>query len=95
MSGCIENCIEWIRGEERATLSLSQRRTITRVRQLADRYPDECKIVAENKDGSICAHVPVKWIKIGPPKEVSDLQREISRNKMLALNSKRVIIAKN
>lgn len=76
MSGCIENCIEWIRDEERATLSLSQRRTITRVRQLADRYPDECKIVAENKDGSICAHIPVSWVRINPSLELTEEQRK-------------------
>lgn len=88
MEGCIENVIEWLKDEQRATLSLSQRRTIFRVKKLAAQYPDQCQIVAENKDGSICAHVPVNWVKIGPPKMVSDKQREISRNNMFALNSK-------
>lgn len=95
MEGCVENVIEWIRNEERATLTLSQRRTITRVKELAEQYPNQCKIVAENKDGSICAHVPVRWVKISPPKKVSDEQREISRNNMLALNSKRVTTTDN
>lgn len=76
MEGCIENCIEWIKDEERATLSLSQRRTISRVRQLAAQYPDQCQIVAENKDGSICAHIPVSWVKINPPRELSEEQRQ-------------------
>lgn len=72
MENCIENVIEWIRDEKRATLSLSQRRTISRVKQLAEQYPEECQIVAENKDGSVCAHVPVSWVKISPPKKVSE-----------------------
>ncbi len=88
MQGTIENCIEWIRDDKRATLSLSQRRTISKVKQLAERYPDECQIVAKNKDGSICAHIPVSWVKIGPPKRVSEEQRKISRDNMLALHSK-------
>ena len=74
--GCNENVLEWLKDADQATLTLSQHRTITRVRQLAARYPEECEIVAENKDGSICAHVPVKWIKISPPKQFTDEQKK-------------------
>ncbi len=76
MDNCIENVIEWIRDEKRATLSLSQRRTISRVKQLAEQYPEECQIVAENKDGSVCAHVPVEWIRINPGMELTEEQRK-------------------
>lgn len=95
MDSCIENVIEWIRDEKRATLSLSQRRTISRVKKLAEQYPDQCEIVAENEDGSICAHIPVSWVKISPPKKVSDKQREASHNNMITLNSKRVSTTSN
>lgn len=74
--GYSENVIEWIKDEKRATLTLSQRRTISRVKKLAAQYPDQCQIVAENKDGSICAHIPVSWIKINPPRELSEGQRQ-------------------
>lgn len=76
MRGCIENCIEWIRDEERATLSLSQRRTITRVKELAESHPEECKIVAENKDGSICARIPVSWVRINPERKLTEEERK-------------------
>lgn len=95
MDKYIENVIEWLRDEKRATLSLSQRRTISRVKQLAEQYPDECQIVAENRDGSVCAHVPVSWVKISPPREVSETQREASRRNMQALRSKRVTSTHN
>lgn len=74
--GYAENVIEWVKDEKRATLSLSQRRTISRVKQLAEQYPEECQIVAENKDGSVCAHVPVSWIRINPGMELAEEQRE-------------------
>lgn len=77
--GYAENVIEWVKDGDRATLSLSQRRTISRVKHLAEQYPEECQIVAENKDGSVCAHVPVSWVKISPPREVSEKQREHAR----------------
>lgn len=52
------------------------RRTISRVMKLTKRRPQECKIVAENKDGSICAKVPISWIRINPPKQFTDEQKK-------------------
>lgn len=64
MSNWAENNIEFIRDHERATCSFTQGRFISKIRKLAEKYPDECQIVAENDDGSIVAHFPVKWIHI-------------------------------
>ena len=64
--GYAENVIEWVKDEKRATLSLSQRRTFTRIKELAQKYPDKCQILAENKDGSVYAHIPTEWIRINP-----------------------------
>ncbi len=93
--GCMENVIEWVRDQDRATLTLSQRRTITRVRRLAEKHPEECQVVAENPDGSICAYVPVSWIKISPLKKVSEERRELSRRIMNDLHSKRADTTRN
>ena len=95
MENYIENVIEWLRDEKRATLSLSQRRTISRVKQLAEQYPEECQIVAENKDGSVCAHVPVSWVKISPPAVRTETQREAARRAMEDLHLKHGSIAHN
>ena len=73
---CSENVIEWVKDTKRATLTLSQRRTISKVKRLAEKYPDKCQILAENKDGSIYAHIPTLWIKINPPMELTDEQRQ-------------------
>ena len=64
-----ENVIEFLKNDKTATLSFTQERYITKIRNLAKRKPDECKIVKENKDGSIVAHVPVSWIRINPNDE--------------------------
>lgn len=63
-----ENVIEFLRNQETATLTLSQGSFISKVKKLAGKYPNECKIIAENKDGSILAHIPTKWIKINANK---------------------------
>ncbi len=93
--GCMENVIEWTKGQGRATLTLSQRRTITKVKRLAEKHPEECQVVAENPDGSICAHVPVSWIKISPPAARTEKQIETARHAMRNLNLKRGSVAHN
>lgn len=72
-----ENVIEWTRNSPMATVTFCQGKYITKIRKLAERFPDECEIVAENEDGSILAHIPTKWIKINNPRrEISDEERE-------------------
>lgn len=84
-----ENCIEWGKDQKRATLTLSQRRIITRVEKLAQSHPEECWIVVRNPDGSICAHVPTEWIRINPGQQLTDEQREKLSNKMREKHQKR------
>lgn len=78
----MENTIEFTRDSERATVTFSQGRYKTRIRRLAAERPDECEIVAENNDGSLCAHIPVAWIKIFPPKQFTDEQRQEMGNRL-------------
>ncbi|MGI6095017.1 MAG: hypothetical protein ACOYBL_06250 [Lachnospiraceae bacterium] len=88
-----ENVIEFLRDQGRATVTFSQGRYKTRIKKLAESHPDECEIVAENKDGSLYAHIPVSWIRINPGKNWSEEQRERqaehARNVFHASNNKR------
>lgn len=76
ISGNVENGIEFLKDSDRATVSFSQGRYISRIKKLAAEHPAECEIVAENTDGSICAHIPVSWVRITPPREYTDEQRQ-------------------
>ena len=73
--GSCENVIEWAKDGKTATLSLSQRRTISKVKRLSEKYPDKCQVLADNKDGSICAHIPVEWVRIQPGVDLTEEQR--------------------
>lgn len=75
-SGDMENGIEFLKDQKRATVQFSQVRFKTRIKNLAKRFPDECEIVAENKDGSLLAHIPVEWVRINPGKKLSDDEKE-------------------
>lgn len=58
-----ENAIEWITGQDRITVSLTQKKYISKVKKLAARYENEVDYV-ENEDGSIVAHLPLKALKL-------------------------------
>ena len=72
----MENAIEFITNEKRATVTFTQGRYKSRIRELAEKFPEECEIVAENADGSMCAHIPVAWVRINPPAQLTEEQKE-------------------
>ncbi len=82
MANCKENIIEWVRAEKRATLTITQGRYQSKIKKLEKTYPEECQIVANNKDGSIVAHVPVGWIKINPPRQLTEEQRKAAAKRL-------------
>ena len=69
-----ENVIEWLTGDDTVTMTLSQKKYVNRIKRLGAAY-----IEAENTDGSILAYVPLSWIKISPPRKVSEEQKERMR----------------
>lgn len=82
-----EHVIEWIRGDEKATVTApSTTKLKGQVVRLAEKYPDEVDYI-ENKDGSICGHVPVKWVNIRHPRTMSEEQKEAARARLMNLRS--------
>ncbi len=81
-----ENALEWITGSKVATVTLTQRRLISRVEKLAQNHPEAVQIVRRN-DSSIVAHLPAAYIKLQPPREMSEAQAEVlnSINRRAAL----------
>lgn len=81
-----ENCIEFVRNSVTATVAFSQGKYVSKIRKLSERFPEECKINAVNDDGSIVATIPTRWIKISPPKQVSEEFREAQRERFSELH---------
>ena len=59
-----ENMVEFISGTRTATITFTNQKHINRMRKLYEERKDDFKYFKENKDGSICAKIPLKWIKI-------------------------------
>lgn len=79
----IENCIEWLRGQERVTITLSQKRYINKILKLKEKYPNDVEIqmLPEENDGYLLCKIPLPWIKISH-REVSEEQKEVMRERM-------------
>jgi hypothetical protein len=71
-----ENVIEFLHNQKVATVTFSQGRYISRIKELAEKRPDECKITHTNTDGTIVAHIPTEWIRINPKMELSDEEKQ-------------------
>lgn len=81
-----ENVLEWIKGDKEVTVTLAgNTKYCNRVKKYAEEYPDEVKIVAYNQDSSIVAHLPLSYIKITRPREITDEQKEVARERMAKL----------
>ena len=52
---------------------------INKIKKLKEEHPDDIKIIAENEDGSICAKLPMKYLKISAPRKVSEEQRQAAK----------------
>lgn len=79
-----ENVIEWIKDSKVATITFTQGRYITKVKELAQKYPDRVQIVKDNADGTIVAHIPVSAIKINIiERNLSEEQKRIAAERLL------------
>ena len=62
-------------GQDTYTLFTSEHSVIARIMKFAEENPEDVEFVAKNADGSILCRIPKKWIRIQPPRKISDEER--------------------
>ena len=75
-------------------IDAGERWSINMVKRLKEKYPDKVIIKHENKDGSIHAYMPLKWMKItpkgeGPKREYSEEEKQALRERMKAMHEQK------
>jgi hypothetical protein len=79
--GYLDDKVMWV--------STDERRMITHLLKLAEKHPDEVKVVArpEENDGCLYLKCPASYLKINPParKNLSDEQRVALRERMKSM----------
>lgn len=87
-----ENCIEFLSGERSAVVSFTNRKHINRIKKLYEERKDDFKYFHENTDGSICAKIPLKWIKLNPGSKtgrvMTEEQKEAARIRLANARNK-------
>lgn len=78
-----ENVIEWITGDDTICCTLTQRKYITKVKNLINNHKIDGDF-RENADGSIFCHLPLSCLKLSPKstRTISDEQREAARERL-------------
>lgn len=74
--GASENCIEWLRGESKVTLSLSDPEMIRAVSELAQR--DRSVTIIDRDRHTMCAVMPLEYIAVRKPRKRKDTDGEPS-----------------
>lgn len=76
----METCFNYTQ-KERGYFSSDERKYITKVRKLKEKYPEQVRIIREpeNNDGCIYCELPTEWFTIRVPKkmDLTDEQRQI------------------
>ena len=87
----METCFNYC-NKDKGFFSSDERKFITKVRKLKEKYPDEVQIIRqpEENDGCIYCSMPVSWFNVRPPKKMnlteeqrqnmSDRMKRISKN---------------
>lgn len=81
----VETAIERVQGTDYCTVFTAEKKFITSLNRLKEKYPDEVQIMTINEDGSMVAHVPYSWFKfIKPPakREYTDEQKQAMAERM-------------
>lgn len=72
-----EFAIEWTKDRDYAGVTVPSGTALkSKLTRYSESRPDEVKVMAVNTDGSAFFHIPISYIKISPPRKVSDEQRE-------------------
>ena len=78
-----ENMVEFLSGQRTCTVTFTNQKHINRIKKLYEERKDDFTYLVENPDGSICAKIPLKWIKINPGSKegrvMTEEQKEAAR----------------
>lgn len=94
MSDSNENMIEFISGQRTATITFTDAPHIRKIEKIYKEHPEDFTYFIKNKDGSICFKVPLKWVKVSPPRktnrEYTDEERQAIADRLALYRNNRL-----
>lgn len=84
----METCFDYC-SREHGFFSSDERKFITKVRKLKEKYPEQVRIIKEpeDNDGCIYCELPVEWFSIRPPKKLNltDEQKQVLTERLASV----------
>lgn len=78
-----EFAIEWTKNGTYAAVTVPTGTALkNKLMKYSTERPDEVKLIKENKDGSAFFHIPINYVKVSPPRKVSDEQKKVARERL-------------
>ena len=76
----METCFNYTQ-KERGYFSSDERKYITKVRKLKEKYPEQVRIIREpeNNDGCIYCELPTEWFTIRVPKKMDLTDEQVQK----------------
>ena len=87
-----ENMVEFISGTRTCTVTFTNQKHINRIKKLHEERKEDFKYFVENDDGSVCAKIPLKWLKINAGSKegrtMTEEQKEAARIRLMEARKK-------
>ena len=82
-----ETVVGYIVADDYASFTSAETKWINKILKLKAEHPDQVDIKAypENNQGYIYAHLPKKWLKVSPPRQMSDEQKAAAAERLRAM----------
>ena len=89
METCFNYCYKKYQNDNVAFFSSDEQKWITKMRKLASEHPDEITILKqpEDNDGTIYCRLPQSWLRVNPPRVLSEELKQTLSDRMKALNA--------
>ena len=65
----METVFEHTQNSTTWTVSTDERLYKNQLARLAKAHPDDVRMIAQNKDGSVLYHIPASWLRVRPPRK--------------------------
>lgn len=85
--------VNWTDDWDMVSVTMYEKKYMNQINKLAEKHPDEIRIVAENKDGIMVAHLPKKFVHVSfserTKREMNEDQRAAAAERLKVARQKK------
>lgn len=84
-----ETIVGYVDEDSYASFTSAEKKWINKILKLKAEHPEQVDIKAypEDNQGYIYAHLPKKWLKVSPPRQISEEQKVAAAERLKAMRN--------